>query len=56
MKKEHSVFLLCTIVISVATLAGLGKIAPKEALDAIALILAYLAPSPILADISKGDK
>lgn len=56
MKKEHSVFLLISIVLSVAALAGLGKIDSKQALDAIALVLAYLAPSPVLADISKGDK
>lgn len=56
MKKEHAIFLLCTIVVSVAALAGLGKIDSKQCLDAIALVLAYLAPSPVLADISKGDK
>jgi hypothetical protein len=56
MKKEHAVWLLCTIVASAAVSTALGKLDAKQFIEAVALVLAYLAPSPVFADISKGDK
>lgn len=56
MKKEHAILLLISIVAGVSVCAAMGKISSREMLEAIALVLAYLAPSPVLADISKGDK
>ncbi len=53
MKKEHAVWLLCTIVASSAIVAAMGKLDPKQFIEAVALVLAYLAPSPVLADVSK---
>lgn len=53
MKKEHAVFLLVSIVVGASVCAALGKLSSREMLEAIALVLAYLAPSPVLADVSK---
>ena len=33
--------------------AAMGKLDPKQFIEAVALVLAYLAPSPVLADVSK---
>lgn len=56
MKKEHAVYLLCTIIAGAAVVTAMGRLDAKQFIEAVALVLAYLAPSPVLADVSKGDK
>lgn len=56
MKKEHAIFLLISIVAGVSVCAAMGKISSREMLEAVSLVLAYLAPSPVVADISTGSK
>ncbi len=53
MKKEHAIYLLVSIVVGASACTALGKLSSREMLEAVALVLAYLAPSPVLADVSK---
>lgn len=56
MKKEHAVFLLVAIVCGASVATIMGKLDASAFKSILALVLAYLAPSPVIADISKEDQ
>lgn len=53
MKQEHLFWLMALALVAVAVLVGLGKIPATQLETVVAGILGWLAPSPVVRDVSK---
>lgn len=53
MKQEHLFWLMGLMVLSMSVLVGLGKVPAQHLEGVIAGVLGWLAPSPVVRDVSK---
>lgn len=53
MKQEHLFWLMALALVAVAVLVGLGKVPSSDLATVVAGVLGWLAPSPVVRDVSK---
>jgi hypothetical protein len=53
MKQEHLFWLMSLALVAVAVLVGLGKVPATNLEVVVAGLLGWMAPSPVVRDISK---